>query len=165
MRERRQRRRRAASAGVASIAIVGGLLGTGVFGAAGSSVTPGTITPVGAANTDATGFARSDVLSRELEETPVARGADAIENATAAHPYYGYGGDGPQVPAPGDVPADGHTVEATKTEPDKNTYLVLGGQHGPDPHYDYGSRLPVPRARGQRRDHRASTSTRTPPIG
>src|SRR5262249_8615866 len=28
---------------------------------------------------------------------------------------------------------------ATKTEPDKNTYLVLAGQHGPDPNYDYGT--------------------------
>ena len=139
MRDRRQRRRRVASVGVASIAVVGGLVGTGVLGAAGSPVTPGTLTPVAAANTKATGFARSDVVSRELEETPVAKGADAIENPTPAHPYYGYDGDGPQVPAPGDVPADGHIVEATKTEPDKNTYLVLSGQRGADPHYDYGT--------------------------
>ena len=139
MRDRRQRRRRVASVGVASIAVVGGLVGTGVLGAAGSPVTPGTLTPVAAANTKATGFTRSDVVSRELEETPVAKGADAIENPTPAHPYYGYDGDGPQVPAPGDVPADGHIVEATKTEPDKNTYLVLSGQRGADPHYDYGT--------------------------
>lgn len=139
MRDRRQRRGRVASVGVAGIAVVGGLVGTGAIGAAGSPLTPGTITPVAAANTKATGFARSDVLSRELEETPVAKGSDAIENPTSAHPYYGYDGDGPEVPAPGDVPADGHIVEATKTEPDKNTYLILGGQRGPDPHYDYGT--------------------------
>jgi hypothetical protein len=43
------------------------------------------------------------------------------------------------LPAPGDVQAQGHNVEATKTEPDKNTYLVLAGQDGPDPQYNYGS--------------------------
>src|SRR5262245_5062862 len=43
------------------------------------------------------------------------------------------------LPAPGDLPSATHTVEATKTEPDKNTYLVVAGQHGPDPEYDYGT--------------------------
>jgi hypothetical protein len=42
------------------------------------------------------------------------------------------------VPAPGDIPSATHIVEASKTEPDKNTYLVLKGQHGADPSYDYG---------------------------
>jgi hypothetical protein len=46
---------------------------------------------------------------------------------------------GPLLPAPGDIQAKGHNVEATKTEPDKNTYLVLEDQHGADPHYDYGT--------------------------
>jgi hypothetical protein len=32
-----------------------------------------------------------------------------------------------------------HQVEATKTEPDKNTYLVLRDQYGADPGYDYGT--------------------------
>ena len=31
------------------------------------------------------------------------------------------------------------TNEAHKTEPDKNTYLVLRGQPGADPDYDYGT--------------------------
>jgi hypothetical protein len=30
-------------------------------------------------------------------------------------------------------------TEAQKTEPDKNTYLVLKGQTGADPGYDYGT--------------------------
>ena len=33
----------------------------------------------------------------------------------------------------------GSNAEATKTEPDKNTYLVLYGQRGADPSYDYGT--------------------------
>jgi hypothetical protein len=36
------------------------------------------------------------------------------------------------------VPAPGATTEATKTEPDKNTYLVLRSASGPDAKYDYG---------------------------
>ncbi len=45
------------------------------------------------------------------------------------------------VPAPGDVQAPQHNVEASKTEPDKNTYLVLEDQTGADPDYDYGTRF------------------------
>ncbi len=63
MRDKSQRRRRIAGAGVASIAALGGLIASTGIGAAGSPVTPGTLTPVAAANTKATGFARSDVLS------------------------------------------------------------------------------------------------------
>ena len=37
------------------------------------------------------------------------------------------------------VPATTPAVEAKKTEPDKNTYLVLKGQRGADPGYDYGT--------------------------
>jgi hypothetical protein len=39
------------------------------------------------------------------------------------------------VPAPGDV----QTGTPSKTEPDKNSYLVLRGQKGADPTYDYGT--------------------------
>jgi hypothetical protein len=51
-------------------------------------------------------------------------------------PYYGYDGNGPLVPS---VAAP--TVEAQKTEPDKNTYLVLPGLKGADGHYDYGTQF------------------------
>ena len=30
-------------------------------------------------------------------------------------------------------------MEASKTEPDKNTYLILQGLHGADPNYNYGT--------------------------
>jgi hypothetical protein len=71
----------------------------------------------------------------------VAQGSVRLENGTADVPYYGYNGNGPLLPAPGDVPAQGHRVEAQKTEPDKTTYLRLRGLHGADPAYDYGTRF------------------------
>jgi hypothetical protein len=43
------------------------------------------------------------------------------------------------LPAPGDLPSATHKVEASKTEPDKNTYLILDGQHGADSNYNYGT--------------------------
>jgi hypothetical protein len=106
---------------------------------AGAGAARGDLTPVAAANTRAAGITSPNVLSRELDETAVARGSMKLENPTADVPYYGYDGDGPLVPAPGDLPAPGHKIEASKTEPDKNTYLVLPHQDGADPAYDYGN--------------------------
>lgn len=59
---------------------------------------------------------------------------------------YGYDDNGPFVPTamsfnagpPATVSLGAAPIEATKTEPDKNTYLVLDGQKGADPNYDYG---------------------------
>ena len=96
------------------------------------------VTPVANANTKVAGMARPNVLSPELAEILQAQGATPLENGTAAIPFYGYDGDGPMLPAPGDVGTDTHNVEATKTEPDKNTYLVLDHAAGADPSYDYG---------------------------
>jgi hypothetical protein len=96
------------------------------------------LTPVASANTKVAGTARPNVLSPELAEIVQAQGATPLENATATTPFYGYDGDGTMVPAPGDVQTTMHNVEATKTEPDKNTYLVLDHATGADPHYDYG---------------------------
>jgi hypothetical protein len=88
-----------------------------------------------------TGVAAPNSLTPELIETIVAQGSCALEDPTTNYPTYGYGGDGPMVPAPGAVQSPGNNVEASKTEPDKNTYLVLLGQHGFDPNYDYGTRF------------------------
>jgi hypothetical protein len=100
----------------------------------GSASQPGPLdlTPVPAANTKSPGYAPPNVLSPKLIESPVAHGSVKLENGTAAIPYYRYDGDGPMVPPAGGGP------EARKTEPDKNTYLVLGGQHGADSNYGYG---------------------------
>jgi hypothetical protein len=90
----------------------------------------------------APGITAPNGLTPELAEAPVAQGSYPLENrksvtfpngGTAIFSDYGYYGDGPHVPLPGT------TVEATKSEPDKNTYLVLRNQPGADPTYDYGT--------------------------
>src|SRR5215475_4721555 len=80
---------------------------------------------VAQANSKMTGLAVPNVLSPELHEVVVGQGSTPLENGTADFPFYGYNGDGPMLPAPGDVQSSSHNVEATKTEPDKNTYLVI----------------------------------------
>ena len=97
------------------------------------------ITDAGPANTKAAGITLPDKLSPQWRQVTVAQGSTALENPSALTSWYGYFNDGPMVPAPGDVQATGHNVEATKSEPDKNTYLVIKGQHGADPKYDYGT--------------------------
>jgi len=96
-------------------------------------------TPVPNANPRIVGFAQPNVLPPEFAETPVAQGSILLENGSDITNYYGYNNDGPQVPVPGDLPSGTHKVEATKTEPDKNTYLILRNQHGADADYDYGT--------------------------
>ncbi len=97
------------------------------------------ITSVPAANEKADGVAKESVLSPEFTQQAVAVGKMSVEIPTAMISHFGYNNDGPMVPAAGDVQAKGHNVEASKTEPDKNTYLVLEGQKGPDAAYNYGT--------------------------
>ena len=85
------------------------------------------------------GFVAPNILSRELEQIVWASGAMKLENPTALIGFYGYYNDGPHIPAPGAVQVPGTTIEASKTDPDKNTYLVLPGQTGRDSNYNYGS--------------------------
>ena len=114
------------------------LLGSGPFG----------LHPVLTAQPKVAGTPSPTLLPPELILTPVAQGSQAVENAatvtladgtTTTVTHYGYDGDGPLLPGPGDLPSATHKVEASKTEPDKNTYLVLFGQTGADPTYDYGT--------------------------
>jgi hypothetical protein len=101
-----------------------------------------TLTNVPSPNEKATGYAPSNVLSRELREHVVAEGSDAVENPQGIVTNYGYEND---LPSPDDpavpqmAPVGNPAAEAQKTEPDKNTYLVLAGQKGADPGYDYGT--------------------------
>jgi hypothetical protein len=104
-------------------------------------------TPVAAANPKAPGLAPPNVFSPELRGTPVVQGSHPVENpATVALgpgssvtiPFYGFYGDGPMVPVPCLAAPCPSPIEATKSEPDKNTYLVISGLTGADPHYDYG---------------------------
>jgi hypothetical protein len=107
------------------LAFAGAAAVAGALAATGGADAPdlGGITSVAAPNTKVAGIVRPDVLSPQLAQIPVAQGATPLENGTATTPFYGYLGNGPHVPAPGT------TTEAQKTEPDKNTYLVLHGQH------------------------------------
>src|SRR5262245_11892325 len=61
----------------------------------------------------------------------VARGSDPLENPSGVITKLGYLNDFPP-----------QTVEATKTEPDENTYLVLShNPGGPTTGFDYGRRF------------------------
>lgn len=103
------------------------------------TVFAGPLTSVPAADPKAPGLSSPNVLSPELQEITLAQGSTPLENpSVTTSGYYGYSVDGPMLPAPGDLPSATHKMEATKTEPDKNTYLVLDRLHGADPHYNYG---------------------------
>lgn len=102
--------------------------------ALGASTVHAQLTPVPSANPKTVGLTAPNALSPELVEVIVAQGSMPLENGTAAFPHYGYDGNGPH------VPPLGSNVEATKSEPDKNTYLVFrDGLHGADPTYHYGT--------------------------
>src|SRR5262245_36154900 len=95
------------------------------------------LTPIPKANPSARGVPGPNVLSVELAEVIRAQGSMMLENPASPAKYYGYNDDKPNLgPLP---PPAAFNVEATKTEPDKNTYLVLPGQRGADPQYDYGT--------------------------
>ena len=86
------------------------------------------------------GISAPIVLASGLRQSIVAEGSMPLENPSPGFGYYGFNDNGPHVPAPGALPVLGAPViEATKTEPDKNTYLILNGLHGADPGYDYGT--------------------------
>jgi hypothetical protein len=85
------------------------------------------------ATPDMRGVAAPNGLSPQLREYIAAQGSNVLENPTDLVKYYGYLNDGTLVPDPANSFA-----EASKTEPDKNTYLRLSGLHGADPTYNYG---------------------------
>lgn len=98
------------------------------------------LTPV-SPNPKMTGMAAPTTLSPELAQVVRAQGSMPLENPSGVFGYYGYNNDGTMLPAPNAVQTPGANVEATKTEPDKNVYLVLPNQHGADTRYDYGQRF------------------------
>jgi hypothetical protein len=92
------------------------------------------LTHVPGANPWIVGVTSPTVLSPELAQIVSAEGSMPVENPADSVKYYGYLNDRPNL-----IPALGSNIEASKTEPDKNTYLVLHGLRGADANYDYGT--------------------------
>jgi hypothetical protein len=92
------------------------------------------LTHIPSADPKIVGVTSPTVLSPELAQIVRAQGSMLVENPIDPVKYYGYLDDQPNL-----IPALGSNVEASKTEPDKNTYLVLHGLHGADINYDYGT--------------------------
>jgi len=119
-----------------------GLVGAGAATTAVMAAQPGgpDLSNVPTANPKSDGLSPATRLSAELSETVVAQGSTKLENPSALTSYYGYFNDvlnaagAPQMLPTPTTPA----TEAQKSEPDKNTYLVLRNLHGADPAYDYG---------------------------
>jgi Bacterial protein of unknown function (DUF839) len=111
-----------------------------VTAGASPSATP-SLTSVPSANTKSAGYAPASVLSPELRQVVVAQGSTKLENPSALTSYYGYDNDVLNIAGePQMLPTPSSPTEATKTEPDKNTYLVFKkGLSGADPSYDYGT--------------------------
>jgi len=109
------------------------------------------ITPVPTANPKAPGLVTPNVLSPELDLRLLATGSMPLDGATSSTPYYGYIDSSAavaalMVPVLGSAAAPSTpALESGKTEPDKNTYLVLepsagaAPQLGADPAYNYGT--------------------------
>ena len=97
------------------------------------------ITDLAANNAKTDGVAAVNVIAAELGQSIVAEGRMKLENPTDLIGYYGYDNDGPLTPAAGAVQPKDNQVEATKTEPDKNNYLILADQKGADATYNYGT--------------------------
>jgi hypothetical protein len=134
-----------------ALAAACGAAGAVALAAVASGSTP-SLTSVPNAQPRAAGLTTPNVLSPELADRVAAQGSMPVENpadlvqnaAISVTPptsppvkvtHYGYDG----VPPSTMLPALGSVVEAQKTEPDKNTYLVVKGQTGPDAKYDYGT--------------------------
>src|SRR4051812_11700863 len=126
----------------ARLVVVGALVALAPAALAGSAmaadVDADQLTNVPTAQPKQRGRVVPNKLSRGIAEIPQASGADLLEGAHpgVAPAFFGYSlysdPDNPLVAIPPSV------AEAHKTEPDKNTYLVLDGQTGADPAYDYG---------------------------
>src|SRR5215468_11303816 len=101
-------------AGAAAIGVIGALaLADSVAsGAEANNGDGGGFQPTSVpANPKAAGVTSPNVLAPELVEQVAAQGSMKLENGTADLPYYGYRGDGPLMPGPGDLPSATHKVE------------------------------------------------------
>ena len=99
------------------------------------------LSSAGPANPTVPGLTSPNHLSPELAQVVRAQGSDLVENPRDGIGYYGYDSVSNTPPLMPVLNASAPYAEAKKTEPDKNTYLELNGQTGPDPSYDYGKRF------------------------
>jgi hypothetical protein len=98
------------------------------------------LSDVPTANPKAPGLTAPNRLSAELMEVARAQGSTTVENPRDGVGYYGYDSvDNDPTLMPTTAAGSTTPAEAHKSEPDKNTYLVLKGQKGPDTGYDYGT--------------------------
>ena len=113
------------------------------------------LTAVAAANPKLPGFAAPNNLSPQLDLRLQATGSMKLDGATASTQFYGYVPNNSNLtglPVSGMVPVLGSAAtptmpaaEASKSEPDKNTYLVFdpkrgaAQQVGADATYNYGT--------------------------
>ena len=137
-------RKRTKLAGVVVGAAAASLAVLAATGAAGPSIS---LTHVPSANAKTSGYSRPNVLSPELQDVTWAQGSTPVENPSNGISYYGYDDGNTFLPVPSAYVAgppasvtvsQATPIEASKTEPDKNTYLVLDHQSGADKSYDYG---------------------------
>jgi hypothetical protein len=123
---------------LALVAALSALAPAAFAGSASADVDADHLTNVPTAQPKVLGRPVPNKLSRGLAEIPRASGADLIDGAdpAVAPAFYGYDLTDAAHPLIAIPPL---TAEAQKTEPDKNTYLVLSGQKGADPAFDYGT--------------------------
>ena len=73
------------------------------------------LTPLPSAMPKAEGVVVPSALSPELMQVPAAQGFMPLENPTSLLKYYGFGGDGPILPAANSVQGKDNTVEDVDT--------------------------------------------------
>lgn len=121
------------------VVVLGGALIVVVSGASAGGRGPLDLTNIENANSKAVGMTQPNILSPELQVVIWAQGSYKLDGGTAQVPYYGYDANGPFIPTSFTGTNGLTATEAQKTEPDKNTYVVLPGLHGADGGYDYGT--------------------------
>ena len=123
-------------AAAAAVAVAGATITAGMATAQSGL----TLSNVPTANQKATGLTSPNRLSPELMDISQAQGSMPLENPRDGVGYYGYDSvDNKPTLMPTTAAGATTPTEAHKTEPDKNTYLVLKGQRGADAGYDYGT--------------------------
>ena len=120
-----------------------------VLAALGGVAAAANLTAVPNANPKTAGFAASNIVSPELDLRLVATGSMKLDGPTAMTSYYGYVNNGivsAMVPLLGSAATPATPAsEASKSEPDKNTYLIFDPARGEpqllgaDPSYNYGT--------------------------